>query len=194
MRALGSMFAFVALATMAGCSSSDGGQSTTVGAIPASFSAYCTGTLKIDQELMFPAGGGAWMGNGTKAAAGTVFLVAAEFGQFGGFVMQSDGKPAKIEGDFTKGLVKDTDFTSDCATTADDRSKTKFVLLAKAKLYPNADLTGTACELEAASTFENYAYSSSGSSATFSSPALAEKCGFDKGYSNDIYFGRLLTR
>ncbi len=194
MRALGSMLVFVALAAVAGCSSSDDGQPAAAGGAPAAFSSYCTGTLKVEQALMFPEGAGAWSGNGVRAAVGTEFLVSAEFGQFGGFIIQNDGTPAKLKGDFAKGLVKDTDFTSECATSADDRSKTRFVLLAKAKLFANADLSGATCELDAGTTFENYAYSSGASSASFSSPTLAAKCGFDKGYSNNIVFGSLLTR
>src|SRR5512142_1359929 len=94
---------------LAACSSSDSGGSPQ-GVIPQSFAKYCSGTLKSDQKLMKSAGSGAWIGDGSQhASAGTVFLVSPDFQKWSGYVLLSDGTVDKIDADFTKGLVKDTD-------------------------------------------------------------------------------------
>jgi hypothetical protein len=187
---------------LAACSSSDSGGSPQ-GVIPQAFASYCSGTLKTDQKLMTPMSGGGWMGNGSlHAAAGTPFLVSTEGGQWAGYVVQADGSVDKIDADFTKGLVRDTDFTSDCATDTalHDFASDKNVVLAKSTIYATKDLTGTACTLDAGTTMTNFNYASGGFGGSSSGPStvgsdeIKAKCGFASGYTNDLEFASLIPK
>jgi hypothetical protein len=183
----------LSMSLLAACSSSSDGSSggSTGGSIEA-FSKYCTGTLKTEQKLEAASGGGGWVGNGTKAPAGTVFLLSADFGTFGGYVIGADGKPSKIDADFTKGLVKDTDFTTDCV--ADPKEHQSEVLLADATLFPKEDLSGTACTLPKATQLHNYSLSGGSAVTTMSSQEIKATCGLDTAYSSNAYYGALVPR
>jgi len=184
------------------CSSSDGGGGSPQGVIPQAFDKYCVGTLKADQKLMKPMNGGGWMGDGTlRASAGTTFLVSVDFHQWSGFVVQQDGSVAKIDQDFDKGLVKDTDFTSDCATDAalQPFAQNPKVLLKASTLYPTKDMSGTACTVDAGTSLTTFMYSSGGFGSTpepaqVGADEIKAKCGYESGYSNDFSYGELLPK
>jgi hypothetical protein len=144
---------------------------------------------------MTEVGGGAWESDGTQhAGAGTPFLLAASFDRWGGFVITSDGTPMQISADFTKGLVAGTDFTSSCAPTTIPSSGPN-VLLADAKLYPNADLSGTECTITAGTTLTNYSFSSLGTaSATISADEVTAKCGVATMYAAEFPLAQLVAR
>jgi hypothetical protein len=183
------------------CSSSDSGSSPQ-GVIPQAFAKYCSGTLKTDQKLMHPMSGGGWQGDGTvHATAGTTFIVSPDFGHWGGYVLSSDGSVQKIDADFHTGLVKDTDFTSDCATDAAlNAFSNPNVVLAKSTFYAAQDLSGAACTLEAGTTMTNFSYMSGGfggsssAPATVSSAEIKAQCGFDTGYTRDLEYAALVPK
>ena len=193
-------FALLALplAALAACSSasSDGGPGGGTASIPAAFSKYCSGKLATEQKIMHPMSGGGWMGTGDKIGAGTPILLEADFSHWSAYAIMADGSPVKIDADFEKGLVLGTDFTSDCAPAkvpSFGDANVKNVTLAKATIYPNADLTGTACTLDAGTQFTNYSMSGGGSSSELSADELKAKCSMDKGYSKDLYTAELIT-
>lgn len=173
-------------------SSADGTPGGATGGSIEAFSKYCTGTLKTAQKLEVASGGGSWVSDGSTAAAGSTFLLSAEFGVFGGYVIRADGKPAKLDADFSKGLVKDTDFTTDCA--ADPKEHQSEVLLADATLFPKNDLSGTACTLPKATQLHNYSLSGGGEVTTMSSQEIKATCGLDTAYSKDAYYAQLVPR
>lgn len=178
------------VALSAGCSSST--SEATPASVPAALETYCTGKLLVAVKYQSPVGGH-WEGHGATLPAGSTVVLAEDFGHFGAFAF-FDGTPAKLDGDFTKGLAQGTDFESSCATKA-DRTLADFVVLAKATLYPNKDLSGTPCTVPLGTKFKSYGYSSSGAGAAeFQSDELAALCGFSKGYSSDLYYGRLLRK
>ena len=200
-RALSSLILGCTVA-LAACSSSDGGGGSPQGVIPTAFTTYCTGTLKTDQKLMQSNGAGAWMGNGSMhASAGTPFLVSPDFGQWQGYVLAADGSATKIDLPFGKGLVKDTDFTSDCATDAalSDSFHQKTVILAASHVYASKDLSGDACTLDAGTAMTNYSFMSGGlGGGSSSDPALVgsdeikAKCGYATGYTKDMVYATLV--
>lgn len=178
-----------------GCSSS------TTSAAPSSanlapFSKYCTGTTSKDIAYLTPAGPGSWSGSGATLPAGTTFLVSVDFSRYGGFAILDGGTPAQLKADFSKGLVLGEDFTSSCApATPPSASEDELVLLRTATLYANQDLSGSPCSLPAATSFQSYGYSSSGGgTGTFQSDELQSKCGFTKGYTNDMTYARLFAK
>jgi hypothetical protein len=164
----------------------------------AAFSSYCTGTLLVEKDVLSPAGGGAWIGDGkTMVVPGTMFLVAVEFEQWQGYVIDGDGKPSKINADFAKGLTKGTDFSSDCAATGGSPSafvSSGEVVLHAATLFPNQDLSGTACKLDPATKLTNYVFESKGTVAKLTAAELPAKCGFGTGYSADIEYATLVAK
>jgi hypothetical protein len=184
------------LALAACSSSSNGGGAGSANATDVSksstFSAFCTGTLKSDQKLMLDKGG-AWIGDGSHhVPAGTTFLVSPDFDLWAGYVILDDGSAAKIDADFTKGLVKDTDFTSSCATDPAS-TQTTFVVLAKSTLRASKDLTGASCTLEAGSALADYSYES-GDVNTVGGNSVQGKCGFSPGYTKDLSGADLLKK
>jgi hypothetical protein len=191
-RSLAVLLALAAL--VPACSSSDDG----AGATPAggsgasrlaAFEGYCTATLSVDTPMMLAEGAGSWQGNGKKVAAGTTFLVSADFHRWGGYVILEDGSPAELVTE-SAGLVKDKDFTSSCAT--DPEASTHFVLLRKSTFYPTAELTGTACALEAGTVFRSYSFSGLGEVATLSADGIKSTCNLETAYSKDIAYGSLV--
>jgi hypothetical protein len=177
------------------CSGSDSGDDNGpgVGSLEA-FSAYCTGTLLVDTELMEPVGPGGWQSNGTQgtAAAGTVFLVETSFDKWDGYIIASSGTPMKLDSDFQTGLVKDTHFTSECATDPNGVTEHK-VLLAESTFFPNEDLSGTPCKLPAATEFSSFSFFG-GNTATVMAPEIKEQCGLDTAYSADMVYGSLVAK
>jgi hypothetical protein len=192
------MISLALVLSVAACSSSsDGGSGSPGGSSEdalAPFAKFCRATLKTEQKIEKPAGPGGWVGNGTKVPAGTTILLEYDFKLWGGYVMTNEG-PQKIAADFTKGLVKDTDFTSDCAKEPDFGSR-HLVVLAKSNVFADKSLTGSACVLQPGTDFSDYGFSSGGSGAPsqFQSTQLKTICGFDQGYTNDLTYGNLVTR
>lgn len=178
------------VAGTAACSSASDAPAST--SIPAALDTYCTGKLLVAKAYQSPTDG-YWEGNGATLPAGTVFVVAEDFGHYGGYAFLN-GTPAQLDGDFTKGLELGKDFESSCAKKP-DRTNTDFVLLAKATLYPGKDLSGAPCTVPLGTKFKSYGYSSSGAGAAeFQSTELGALCGFEKGYTKDLYYGELLRK
>lgn len=181
----------VAPLSVAACSS-DSDAGPPISSDLSRFARYCTGTLKVEKTLMVPVGAAAWMGDGSaKAPAGTTFLVAEGFSRFEGYVIRTDGSPAKISADFKAGLVKDVDFTSECADLA---AADRTVLLSDATFFANPERTGTACKLEAATELTSFSFMSSGDYAKVSAEQIKTTCALDVSYSSDIHYGSLLPR
>jgi hypothetical protein len=156
------------------------------------FAAYCSGTLLTEQKILHPAGAGTWLGNGMKVPAATTFLISAEYGLWGGFVVDGTAAPVRLEADFAKGLVKGTDFTAGCATDSSPSSpKIKRVLLARTTFYPKMDLTGAACALDPGTELTNLSFMSLGGAATVSADAIHAQCKLSVAYSNDMAYGDL---
>ncbi len=192
-----SLLALTLACATAACSSEDGGGGAAGPSAEqaAAFAAFCTGTLKVEQEIMTPSGPGAWTGIGFKVPAGTTVYLSEDFDEWIAYTFTADGTPAKIRGDFTKGLVEDVDFTSDCVERGKERDNQRFVLLRKSTFYADESLGGEACALDAATSFTSYGFSNSGGgTASLQSDALASKCGFDKGYTNDMVYATLITK
>ncbi len=179
-----------------GCSGSDGGGGGGGGAEDLSeFSAYCTGTLLVDYDVQIASGSGSWTGSSQDAfmaPAGTHFLVSPAFGSWEGYVTYSDGKAARIDSDFSTGLVKDKDFTSDCAV--DESVRGANVLLQDATFYEDETLSGEPCTLPATTVLEQFGFSSFGGPASVSASAIKETCGWDQAYSDDIAYAELIPK
>src|ERR1700722_827638 len=138
---------FMLLAACSSSSSSSPGGTGDNDVGGATFSAYCTGTLTHAMPLINEEPGEAWASEGgSQAASGTEFLLSDEVQQWQGYVFQADGTPAKIGA--VNGLVLGTDFQSSCApATIPSQFSANLVLLQDTTLYPNQDLSGTACSL-----------------------------------------------
>lgn len=162
---------------------------------PAAFAKYCTGTLLVDKRLMKGMGANAWRSDGSTAGAGTKFLVSPGYGQWEGFLILVDGAPAKLAVDYEKRLVKDTDFTSDCATDPAASHSSREVVLARSTIYPNKELTGTACVLEPGTEFTSYSFAGGFDVvAKVSSPEIKAQCGLDSGYTRDLLSAGLMEK
>lgn len=185
----------LALALPACSGSDDDGGGHSVAGVPATFSAYCTGTLKRAVGLQEKDGPSAWMGSSStgEAPAGSTFLVEADFDKWGGFVFESDGTVLRLDGDFSTGLVKDQDFSSDCATDASTVDTDK-VLLADSTFYADEKLSGTPCKLPAGTKFTGFSFVSMGSVATVTAPEIEAQCALKTSYSNDIVYGDLIPK
>lgn len=156
MKPLRFLLAFAAVASLASvaCSSSGGDDDPPAGAggagasstgfSSAAFSAYCSGTLLTEREVLRANGGGAWVGSGEKVPAGTKFLVEEGFDKWAtGYLLLADGTVAKLDADFSKGLVKDVDFSTSCAAPV-SFERHRLVMLKTTTLFPDKDLTGDA--------------------------------------------------
>jgi hypothetical protein len=191
--------AFLALVfslSLTACSGSDtDGGGHRVAGVPSAFSAYCTGTLKRPVGLQERDGPSVWMGSSStgEAPTGSTFLVEASFDKWGGFVFGSDGAPLRLDGEFKTGLVKDQDFTSDCAVDP-TAPKTANVLLAASTFHPNEDLSGEACTLPAGTELTSFGFISKGSVAMVSAAEIQAQCSLAKSYSKDIVYGDLLPK
>ncbi len=196
-----SLVSCLALSFLAACSGSGSAGGGAAGAggsggAPEAFAKYCAGTLKTEHKLMTAMGPGGWMGDGSHhAPAGTTFYVAVSFGAWDGYVIQADGTPMQISApDFMAGLVKDTDFTSDCATDDKKTSSGGSVLLATATFFADAELTGKPCTLDAGTELTSLSFSGGGAVAWVSSAEITAECGFEPAYSEDILYASLIVR
>ena len=187
------VFLFLSMAACSSASSSSTGSGERTGVDGAAFSAYCTGTLLREMPLMAEQAGEAWAGNGSlQAPSGTDFLLSDEFQMWQGYVIQSDGTPAKITA--FNGLVQGTDFSSSCApSTIPDQFTANLVLLADTTLYPKADLSGTACTLPAGLALTNYEILG-GTPVTVSAAEITAKCGTTTMYAKTFATGQLLNK
>ena len=189
--------ALLLLHTSTGCSGSDStGGSVETGSLEA-FSSYCTGTLKADVDLMAPDGPGGWFRDGSQgtANAGTTFLVGTSFEKWEGYVMLSSGAPRKLDADWETGLVRDSQFTSDCAT--DEKltdGSDRRVLLAASTFFANPELGGEPCALPVATELTSFGFSNTGSVANVSANEIETQCGWQKSYSADITYGELIPK
>lgn len=200
-------FALIAASSLgiAACSGSDssgggpggfGGGSGSVpsGGPPAVFSPYCTGKLKVATDLMKADTAGAWMGDGSLVApAGTTFLVGASFSQWDGYLVLTNGVPAQLSSDFQTGLVKDTDFTSDCATD-DKLSAGIHVLMGDSTFHAKEDLSDEPCTLPSGTTLTSFSFLNSGTVATVGADEIKTTCGWDTSYSDDIHYAELILK
>lgn len=187
------LLATFALAVSA-CSGSDGGGGAGTGGVDLSeFEGYCTGTLLADFDVQIAVGAGAWSGSSRdafNAPSGTVFLVSPAFGDWEGYIAYADGKAARIDSDFMTGLVKDQDFTSECATDVDARGVE--VLMKDSTFYADEALSGESCTLPAGTVLEQYSFFGGSDAATVSAAAIKAECGWDRAYSDDIATAELL--
>lgn len=178
----------------AACSSSESSSGGGAGAIPSSLGAYCKGTLKVSAEYMTPSGPSAWIGMGATVPAGTTVLMSESFDKWAAYTFLADGSPAKIEADFSKGLVAGVDFDSTCVDKGKDRANQRTVLLRASTFFADASLGGTACTLPAGTVLTNYMFSSSGSgAASVGSAEIKSTCGLDKAYSKDVLYATLIV-
>lgn len=157
----------------------------------AAFDGFCRGVLVTPQNALpsLPADNGAIAGgtNNPVAPPGTSFLLATDsFGSkntFRGYVFVADGRAAQINGDFSTGLIKDTDFTTDC----DPTKKGRDTLLVAATIRPNADLSGDPCVVPIGTDLFELSVARTGQGPiTLSGAGLTTLCGFDKGYTDRL--------
>jgi hypothetical protein len=184
-----------------GNSSADGGgDSDAPGAPLYDFAAkYCTATLLTEQHAAAAKPGLGWSGS-APVAAGTTFFVTPYFGVWSGYIIGSDGSVQKIDSDAGgHGLVKGTDFTSDCAPDAVpsefDHDVARQLVLQTATIYPNADLSGQACTVPAGTDFTgDFSVSGGSTTASVQAGVLKSICGYDRGYATLFPFGPLIVR
>jgi len=178
-----------------GCSGSDsGGDAVETGSLE-QFSAWCTGTLKVDIELSEPSGPGGWMSSGKQgvAKAGTTILVGSDWNKWEGYVIREDGTPMQLNADHDKGLVRDTDFTAACATDAKLTDWGTMVLLQDTTFFPAEDLSGTGCVLKAGTELTSYGFYG-GNTATVNAAEIEAQCGLAKAYTKDMVYGSLIAK
>jgi hypothetical protein len=198
--------ALVILVTALGCSSSsdttssvDAGADVSVDSAAdapgdlSAFGTFCTGTLLKQSDIMSAQPPAGWSGNGQSVPAGTTVLIGASFNMWNAFGFLSNGTVFEVSAPFATGLVKDTDFASDCATA----SKLSFVgtsiLLLDATFYATQDLTGTPCPLKKGTVLTSLSYIT-GSPASVGSDEIQSTCKLSTAYSNDIMYGSLIVK
>ncbi|MCA9639539.1 MAG: hypothetical protein H6718_02940 [Polyangiaceae bacterium] len=177
----------------AGCGSSDDSGSGGGGIDLSEFGGYCKGTLLVDLDVQVAVAAGTWSGNSLDdfyAPAGTEFLVSPSFDKWRGYVAYKDGNAGKLDDDFSTGLIKDQDFTSDCAVDAYGSGID--VLMKDSHFYANEAQTGAPCVLPAGTQLEQLSFINTSEVATVSAAAIRTECGFDTAYSSDIVYAELL--
>lgn len=186
-----------------GCSSPEKPITYPAAAIPAVFSKYCTGVLKVEVELYKPTVGEGWVSDGRALAApGTEILLEVQSGAdagFHGYAFDGNGVPRRIVDDVQRGMTTDKHFTTDCALASDPGryELRRWVLLAPATFYPTNALTGTPCRFDAGTEFTERYLGGGGDAVNVTSMTsvdLQAKCGFSKGFTNDLIYGVLLPR
>ncbi|MGE0323494.1 MAG: hypothetical protein AB7K71_07000 [Polyangiaceae bacterium] len=186
--------ALIGLALAASGCGSDGAGSDNGGGFDLSgFAGYCSGTLLVDHDVQIASGAGRWTGTSADdffAPAGTEFLVSPSFDKWGGYVVYKDGTAGRVDDDFSTGLIKDQDFTSDCAI--DVNTYGVDVLMQDSSLYETQALSGTRCVLPAGTVLEQLSFVNSSDAASVSAEAIRTQCGWDTAYSKDIAYGELL--
>ena len=141
-------------------------------------------------------GGTAWGGaNNPNAPPGTRFLLADDsFGsspKYRGYLFVADGRAAQMSGDFSKGLIKDTDFTTDCDASKQGRD----TLLVAAVLRPQPDLTGDPCTLPAGTDIEKISVTRTAEGpVVFAGAELTALCGLEKAYAGSVTAVPLILR
>ena len=94
-----------------------------------------------------------------------------------------DGRPAKLWGDFQKGIVKSVDFMTECSPSAAGA----FVFLTAATIHASKDLSGAACVVPAGTRLSTHRFSGSGGdAASISSQDLGSRCGYADGFGKDL--------
>ena len=164
-------------------------------ALPAEYDGLCTGTLLTAREYATPGNGpSAWVGGGEKAPAGTKFLLGYDGSNWGrSYFFLSNGTPAELDADFTTGLMKGVDFSSDCAEPVTSERR-RFVVLRSSTLFATEALDGAACVVEGGTAFTAWGFSSNGAVASFQAKELEAKCGYAKGYTKNLTFGTLVAK
>ena len=183
------------LGTLASCSSSDSDDGSPAGGVDLGvLSDYCTGKLLVEQRVMTAIGHSAWGTKGSlKAPAGTEIVVGPSFDKWRGFYYLSVGQVGMLSGDSSTGLVKDTDFTSNCAT--DVNAIGVRVLLQDSTVYPNPDLSGSACVLPAGTSFKSaFSFAAGTPSAAIIASEIKDACGYETAYSSDFVHAQLLPK
>jgi len=67
-------------------------------------------------------------------------------------------------------------------------------LLKRSTFHADQALAGAACTLEAGQVMTNFAYvNTGGSTASVSSSEIKATCGFDKSYSKDVAYAKLIA-
>lgn len=184
----------VALAVVCVACSSESSSTGGAGTIPASLDSYCKGTLKASAEYMTPSGPAAWIGMGATVPAGTTVLMSESFDKWAAYTFLADGSPAKIEADFSKGLVAGVDFDSTCVDKGKDPASQRTVLLRASTFFADASLGGASCTLPAGTVLTNFMFSSSGSgAASVASAEIKSTCALDKAYSKDVLYATLIV-
>lgn len=156
------------------------------------FDNVCRGTMTHPATVLPAQGPGQWGAfEPPQLAAYQPFMLASSGGRIEGYLALPGNQLGQIQGDFTKGLVKDTDFTTDCNLAGE----AKLTNLRAATFYPNPDLTGEACTIPIGTRFPDHAFSRvGGGAATFSSTLLLKTCGFQQGYTTDLIYAQLLLK
>lgn len=187
---------------LAACGSDDGGSSsggTTLN--PSSnpvFSIYCTGVLKNQMTGMLSENPFAWAaypGHRSTLPPGTEILLESSFGKINGYAILFDGAISKVDADFSTGLLKDTDYISECP----ESGETDLVLLKTSHFFADATLSGQPCAIDAGTTMNSVSLvSNNGKSnlnvAEVKSAKIKEICGFEVAYSADMVRGDLLKK
>lgn len=156
------------------------------------FDNVCRGTMVHAATVLPSQGPGQWGGvEPPQIAAYQPFMIASSGGRIEGYIALPGNQVGQIQGDFTKGLVKDTDFTTECNLGGE----AKLTALRAATIYPDAGLTGAPCTIPIGTRFPDHAFSRvAGGPATFSSTLLTKMCGFQQGYTADLVYGSLLLK
>lgn len=194
--------AFLVLAACDSDDSSSGGKTNSTTDQPSTkevFSKYCTGILKNDTTGMLPSGPFGWMSSNTKKKdipAGTEILLEYSFSRTSGYAIFSDGSASKVSNQSLDGLIKDTDYTSDCPTSG----KTERVLLMDSTFFANQELTGQPCTVKAGTILDSASATESSDGkytsdvAKVKSAQIKEICGLDVAYSSDGNSAELLLK
>lgn len=156
------------------------------------FDNVCRGTMLHSATVLPSQGPGTWGGvEPPQLSASQPFMLASAGGRIEGYLALPGNQVGQIQGDSTKGLVKDTDFTTDCNLAGE----AKLTALRAATVYPDADLAGTPCNVPIGTRFPDHSFSRvGGGPATFSSTLLTKLCGFQQGYTADLVYASLLLK
>lgn len=156
------------------------------------FDNVCRGVMAHPATVLPSQGPGQWGGvEPPRLAAYQPFMLASAGGRIEGYLALPGNQLGQIQPDAATGLVKDTDFTTDCNLAGE----AKLTALRAATFYPDPELTGAPCTVPIGTRFPDHSFSRvAGGPATFSSTLLMKICGFQQGYSTDLVFGSLLLK
>lgn len=181
--------------TTGGCATDEDGRSggpADAQALDPVFDNVCRGTMVHPATVLPSQGPGQWGGvEPPQLAASQPFMLASSGGRIEGYIALPGNQVGQIQGDFTKGLLQGTDFTTDCNLAGE----AKLTTLRAATFYANPDLTGEPCAVAIGTRFPDHSFSRvAGGPATFSSTLLLKICGFQQGYTLDLIYGSLLLK